>query len=209
MKSFSKKGALLFAAAMALCAFVMPSMSSAASWSPVGLETTLDSPDIGFTTTNPVLGSIVSSCTRSSFTAAVLNAQSLNITAATFGGHCVWVFANVGGGGATCTATTVATSLPYRATATTTSNIQIHNLRLDVLFENTPGNGRCSDAGLAGASFLITGTLGGGRWTGNAVGQRSIVYSNAEGLVSHGALGNNIPVTVRGLFASTGALQVS
>jgi hypothetical protein len=208
MKKFSKKGVLLFAAAMALCAFVMPSMSSAASWSPVGLETTLHSPDIGFTTTSPTLGSIVSSCTRSSFTATVLNAQSLNITAATFGGHCVWVFANVGGG-TSCTATTVATSLPYRATATTTSNIQIHNLRVDVLFENTPGTVGCSTAGLTGASLLLTGTLGGGRWTGNAVGQRSIVYSNAEGLVSHGSTGNNIPLTVRGTFASTQALQVS
>jgi hypothetical protein len=208
MKKFSKKGVLLFAAAMALCAFAMPSMSSAASWSPVGLETTLDSPDVGFTSTNPALGSIVSSCTRSSFTATVLNAQSLNITAATFGGHCTAVFANVGGG-TTCTSTASATSLPYRATATTTSNVQIHNLRVDVLFENTPGSVGCSTAGLAGGSVLITGTLNSGRWTGNAVGQRSIVYSNAEGLVSHGSTGNNIPVTVRATFSSTQALQVS
>ena len=32
MKKFSKKGVLLFAGAMAVCAFAMPSMASASSW---------------------------------------------------------------------------------------------------------------------------------------------------------------------------------
>ena len=42
MKKFSKKGVLLFAGAMAVCAFAMPSMASASSWGVVGSHHTLD-----------------------------------------------------------------------------------------------------------------------------------------------------------------------
>ena len=57
MKKFSKKGVLLFAGAMALCAFVMPSMASAASWGPIGRITRLTRPTSGFTSATPAAGS--------------------------------------------------------------------------------------------------------------------------------------------------------
>jgi hypothetical protein len=203
MKKFSKKGVLLFVGAMAVCAFVMPSMASAASWGPIGLHTVLDSPDIGFTSTSPTFGPVVSSCTRSSFTANVVSATNLNISTASFGGHCTWVFPLVS---ATCTATLVSTGLPWRATAVTTSNIQIHGVSIDLLFENTPGNPQCG--AVTGQAGSIAGTLTSGRWTGNAAGQREVIFSNAEGL-SVTTAGSTTPLTTRGTIGSTGALTVS
>jgi hypothetical protein len=202
MKKFSKKGVLLFAAAMAVCAFVMPSMASAASWGPNGLHTVLDSPNIGFTATSPVFGPVVSSCTRSSFTANVVSATNLNISTAFFGGHCAWVFPAIP---TTCTATTQSTSLPWRATAVTTSNIQIHGIDIDILFESSATNA-CT--GLNGLTGRITGTLISGRWTGNAVSQREVIFSDALGLTMH-SLGSSFPVITRGTIGATGALTVS
>jgi hypothetical protein len=203
---FSKKGILLFAAAMALCAFAMPSMASAASWSPIGLETTLHSSSFGFTSTNPVLGRIQSNCTRSSLTARVASAALLTITAATFGGHCTAQFLDVGGA-PTCTETVTTTNLPWPATLVGPNEVELHGWHYHILFDNTPGNANCTAAGLTGGSLRITGSLRGGRYT-NAT--RTLVYSNAEGLVSHSAAtgANGVPVTVRGTFVSTGALQV-
>jgi hypothetical protein len=206
MKKFSKKGILLFAAAMALCAFAMPPMASAASFSPVGLETTMHSADVGFTSTNPVLGRIQSSCTRSSLTARVTSAALLDVTGITFGGHCTMQFLDIAGA-PVCTMTNAGTTLPWQATAVSSTNIQIHNIRIDQLLENTPGNANCTAAGLTGGSLLYTGTLTGGRYNNPT---RTLVFSNAEGLVTHSAAtgANGVPVTVRGTFTSTGALQV-
>ena len=50
MKKLSKKGVLLFAGAMAVCAFAMPAMASASSWGVVGTHHTLTSSNLGFTT---------------------------------------------------------------------------------------------------------------------------------------------------------------
>ena len=45
LKMVSKKSMLLLGAVMALCAFVLPSVASAASWSPLNTEGRLDSFD--------------------------------------------------------------------------------------------------------------------------------------------------------------------
>ena len=201
MKKFSKKGVLLFAAAMALCAFAMPATASAASWGAVGLETTLDSPDVGFTSTTGAVGRIISSCTSSSFTADVRSAAVLTITTGRFGGLCT---ANLpDAGGATCTTTAVGTRFPWTATVPTTNNVQIHGVFIDVRFEHTPAPNP-QNCPLVGADLTITGTLGSGRFA-----NREIIYSNAEGLVSHSALGNGTPITARGTFSSTQNLTVT
>jgi hypothetical protein len=196
MKKFSKKGILLFAAAMALCAFMMPSIASASSWGVVGSHHTLDSPNLGFTSISGAVGSITTSCTRSSFTANVASTQNLEITTATFGGLCTWTGPGIG----TCTATTVGTKFPWTATAVTTENIQIHGVHLDVFFENVPGLGN-SCANIVGQNLTITGTLSTGRWTGNA--SHSLDFSDSEGLVSHSGLGNNQSITMRALITDT------
>jgi hypothetical protein len=209
MKKFSKKGVLQFAGAMAVCAFVMPSMASASSWGPNGLHTVLHSSNIGFTSTSPVFGRVSSSCTRSSFTANVVSGSNLNISQASFGGHCIWIFADVTTV-PTCTATQTSTALPWRGTATTTSNIQIHGINIDITFENTPGNTSCSASAVNDAKLLITGTLTGGQWNGNAVGQRSVTFANDHGLTAHFlGFGSSSALTTSGTITSTGALTVS
>jgi hypothetical protein len=198
MKKFSKKGVLLFAAAMALCAFAMPSMASAASWGVVGTEHTLDSPNLGFISD---ASGTSSQCTRSQFTVNVATALAAEITAASFAGCTV-------NGPATglCTATSTATGLPWTATAVTTSNIQIHSVDIDVGLENHPGSTTC---GAAGLSIRVTGTLTNGEWTGNGANQHEITLTPgtgaraAHGLVTHSALGNGVPATVTGTIRDT------
>jgi hypothetical protein len=202
MKKFSKKAVLLFAGAMALCAFAMPSMAAASSWGIVGTHQTLDSPDVGYTSTTAV-GTIVAQCTNSSLTTDVTSAQNLTITTGTFGGQCTALIA----GSATCNMSLNATRFPWRATAVTTNNIQIHGVHIDQRFSQS-ALGTCP-AALIGQNLTITGTLTGGRWTGNNAGQREIILSNAEGLVQHSALGNGQQLTFRGTFGATGALSVT
>lgn len=193
MKKSSRRGLLLFAGAMAVCAFVLPPVASASSWGPIGTHHTLDSPNFGYTSQIGANG-VSSSCTASSFTARVLSAGDLSISTGTFGGLCTASGAAIGD----CTITTQATGFPWRATAVSTSNIQIHGIDIDYTFENSPG-GFCN---LAGTKTTITGTLTGGRWTGNTSDPR-IDFSNAEGLVTHSVLGNGNPITIRGLFTDT------
>jgi hypothetical protein len=197
MKKFSKKGALLFAGVMAVCALALPAMSSAASWGEVGTEHTLHSPDIGFTYTSPILGGITSSCAESTFTVDVRSAAALTVTSASFR-RCTASGPGIGH----CTATPVATPNPspdWALTGISTSNVQIHNVRLNVRFENPPTAASCVNVN--GASITVTGALNGGVW--NAA-QHEIVITNAEGLVSHSAAtGNNIPVTTRGTLRDT------
>jgi hypothetical protein len=200
MKKVFKKGALLFAGAMALCAFATPSMASAASWGMVGSHHTLDSPNFGYTQTS-AFGQIIAQCTSSSFTTTVANTQNLEITSGRFGGKCTADLTSIG---AICTVTVVGTKFPWTATVPTTRSIQIHDVHIDVRFESAPADTSCGTAGISGADFTITGTLTGGIWTGNGSGQHAVDFSNAEGLVSHNSsLGNNVPVTVRGFLSDT------
>lgn len=204
MKKLSKKGLLLFAGPIAVGAFLLPSMASASSWGPVGSHHVLDSPDFGFTSVIAGVGA-TSSCTSSSFTARVVSAADLSISGGSLGGFCT----AIGGAIGTCTVTTATTGFPWRATAVTTSNIQIHGIHSDYVFENAPGLGN-SCPGLVGFKMTITGTVIGGRWTGNGAGQHSLDFVNAAGLVSHSALGNNVPIAVRAFVADTqGTLTVS
>jgi len=181
MKKFSKKGVLLFAAAMALCAFAMPSMASAASWGVIGTEHTLDG-NLGFSND---ASNVQSDCAQVQFTVDVVSAAVIEITTGSFR-QCT-----AGGAIGSCTATSTPTGFPWTATAVTTSNIQIHGVDIDVSFENHPGSLAC---GAVGASVRITGTLSGGRWTGN-VGTRAIDVAGGTGLVSHGAVTGAITPT--------------
>jgi hypothetical protein len=85
-------------------------------------------------------------------------------------------------------------------TGLTTSNVQIHNVRIDVQFENHPGSSACTTVN--GVTSIWTGTLSGGRWTGNGANQHEVIFTNAEGLVSHGPTGS-VAVTLSGTFRDT------
>ena len=80
MKKFSKKGVLLFAGAMAVCAFAMPAMASASSWGTVGTHHTLTSSNLGFTSSLGVCD--VHQVRRS--LRRVLSTADLQITQSTF-----------------------------------------------------------------------------------------------------------------------------
>jgi hypothetical protein len=190
MKKFSKRGVLLFAAAMALCAFAMPSMASASSWGPVGSEHTLDSQDLGFL--SDALGS-ASMCTRSQFTVDVVSTAVIEITSGAFTGCTL-----AGGLAGTCTATSTPTNLPWTATAVSTSNIQIHGVNIDVFLETNPGGGTCN---LAGSTIKITGTLSNAKWLGNALHQ--IEFSGATGLTAHVPIFGSSTITPTGTFTDT------
>jgi hypothetical protein len=192
MKKFSTKSALLFAAAMAVCAFAMPPMASAASWGVVGSEHTLHSPNYGYV--NHV-AQVTSACTNSTFTVDVTSAANMEITSVAFRG-CTTSGPAIGD----CQTTSVATNLPWTATAVTTSNIQIHGIRLDVFLEDLPSGNTCTADGV---NILFTGTTTGGRWTGNAAGQHSFDLNGGSGVTSHSALGNGTPQTVNGFFRDT------
>ncbi len=197
MKKFSAKGVLLFVSAMAVCAFAMPAMSSAASWAPLLSEHTLHSANLGFTATDPVLGGISSSCAASTFTVDVRNAAAMTITSTSFT-NCTFSGANVGD----CTMTAVGTTpTTWTVTGVTTSNVTIDNVRIDVTFENKPGSSACVNVN--GASLIWTGNLTGGAWSGNGANQHSVIYTNAEGLVWHGATGNNTRLTMTGTIRDT------
>jgi hypothetical protein len=194
MKKFSKRSVWLFASAMAVCAFVLPSVASAASWGPIGgTDHVLDAPNSGFLSN--ILGSgVTSQCTSSSFTAVVSSPVSMQFRAGSFGGLCTASGASIGD----CTMTWQPTGFPWLATAVTTSNLQIHGVRIDVTFEDMPLRpGSCTN--VSGAKLTITGTVGGGNYTGPG----RLDFNNAEGMSSHSALGNDSPITWRGLFVDT------
>jgi hypothetical protein len=194
MKKFSKKSVLLFAAAMALCAFAMPSMASAASWGPIGTEHTLDSTDIGFA--NDTNGA-TSMCERAQFTVTVTTAANIEIDTANFS-NCLL---NAEQLGATCTATSTATGLPWTATARTTSDIQIHGVNIDVVT-----TGATCGMFLTNQTVKITGTLAGARWLGNSPNPRRIELAGSTGLVSHlpaSAGGSTSAITLTGTITDT------
>jgi hypothetical protein len=186
MKRFSKKAILLSAGAMSVCAFAMPSLASASSWGVIGTEHTLTSPNFGFT--SAAAGGLTSSCSNSSFTADVRSAAVLTITTGSFAG-CTTSGPGIGH----CPTTVTPTKYPWAKTVLGPANVVIDLPDIHIIFHG-------ASCVLAGATLRLTGTLSGGTWTGNGANQHEIIYTNAEGLVSHSALGNGAPVTVRSTF---------
>jgi hypothetical protein len=183
MRKFSKKGVLLFVGALAVCAFAMPSMASAASWGVIGSHHTLDGP-VGFTA---ALAGLTSSCSSNSFTSRVDNAGNLTITTATFGGLCT---SSVPTAGLDCTTTARGTGFPWRATARTTTLIDLHDVHIDIRFEDMPLRpGSCG--ALSNTNSTLTGTLTNGDWNPTT---RIVSWRGASGLHSSTAG----PVTVLG-----------
>jgi hypothetical protein len=177
MKKFSAKSGLLFGVMLAVCAFVVPSMASAASWSGLGTHQ-LFSPNLSF---QAVLNgqNSGSSCADSRFDADVVNAAVVEITGARFL-NCTGTLA-----AADCTATPTGANFPWTATARLTTDIQIHQVDVSVLFETKPGGapGSCAQEGL---TVRVTGTLTSGSFDPSAIAaDRRITYTSAPGLTAH------------------------
>jgi hypothetical protein len=193
MKSLSQRGLLLFGVLLVVCAFG-PSMASAASWSPVGTAHSLFSSDLAFTATTAALGQAGSKCNGSEFVTDVVSTNTIEVTSAVFT-KCHGLF-----NATNCTATPVGTNFPWTATATSTTNVQIHGVNVDVLFENTPGNPTACPAN--GAKLLLTGTLTGGSWN---PANNTVNFTHDDGLTDHGIVPANagVPAFVTGVLRDT------
>jgi hypothetical protein len=199
MKKLSRKSALLFGGVLAVCAFAVP-MASAASWAVIGTHHVLASPDLRFTAGFGGAGFVNSGCADTEFTANVASAANLEITAATLR-NCTGIAPS---GATNCTSTAVGTNFPWTATARLTTDIQIHGVRVDVTFENQPGNPTA--CAINGATTLLTGTLTGGSFHPSSVGaNRRITLNHAPGLTSHSALTGSTPAFVSGIIRDTTA----
>ena len=191
MKSLSQRGVLLFGVLLLLvCAFV-PSLASAASWIPSGSTThQLFSSNLAFTAT--ALGTqIGGACNASEFDGDVVSANTVEITSGVFT-RCHGLLAT-----ANCTLTPVGTNFPWTATATSTTNVQIHGVNVDVLYENTPGAGACP---LLGAKFQWTGTLTGGAWN---PATNTLELQHDDGLTQHGI----VPASATAPLFITGTIR--
>jgi hypothetical protein len=175
MKMFSQKGVLLFGVMLAVCAF-MPSLASAASWSPIGgADHSLFSSNLSFTNTFPVIGQVGWGCNRTEFTSSVVSTNTIEITATGFA-DCMGTLGN-----SQCTLTATGGNFPWTATATSTTNVQIHGVDITLVFENTPGNANaCQNP----ATITLTGTLTGGSWN-PANNTLNLSDPQTDGLTAH------------------------
>ena len=180
-----------FGAVVAVCAFALPSMASAASWGVVGSTHSLASSNLGLTA-HSALGQLTSSCAMSTFHSNVGSASALVVTAVALS-NCT-----SGGAAGDCTVTSTGTRFPWTVTGTTLTNIQIHGVHLDLRFETKPGSlpGSCIFHNI---DVTLTGTLTGGVWDAAA---HQVTFSAAPGLALHSVLGTSI-VTVSGTIRDT------
>jgi hypothetical protein len=184
MKTFSKRRGSLVVAAVAACAFVLPSMASAASWAVVGSNHTFTSTNAGFFS-----AAITASCAQTTFTATVSTSQDMRITSASYN-RCTSSGAIVGD----CTKTMQPTNLPWRATPISSTNVQIDGVLIDVLLEQMPGQTNCN---VAGIKLTLTGSLTGATYN-NAT--RRLDLNFGPGIRMHSPLGNGTPLTPSGQF---------
>jgi hypothetical protein len=103
-----------------------------------------------------------------------------------------------------CTLTATGTNFPWRATALTTTNIQIHGLDIDIRFETAPGGATCNQNGV---QARLTGTVSGVVFTPGAAGSRRLDFAGATGVTAH-LSGLTLPAAFRGSAVGTGLLNV-
>jgi hypothetical protein len=199
MKKFSKRSVLLFGAVLAVCAFAVPSLASAASWDGGGTVThQLASANLGFTIEAPQV--IGSSCANSEFDSDVVSAATLRITGARF------LNCRGTGLGVNCTVTPTGRNFPWTATAPTTTTIGIDGVHVSVAFENHPDGTAC---GVNGLTTTLTGNLTGGSWDPSATGaNRRVTFRNAPGTTSHSSLGSNAAFVTGDIRDTAGTLNL-
>ncbi len=205
MNKMIKKGVLV-ASVMAVAAFAMPAMASAANWYPLNGNATLSSSggtggsDFAFTITGPGYTYGFGVCTGLSLGVHVRSPASstLDITSAT--GFTCQGFGFLAG----CTVTATPTALPWTASGASTTNVTLNNVNYNVVFTGAS----CQFAGASGTSpaFHLQGTLTGGVWT-NPIGSRGVTYSNDTGLsLISPSGGPGQPMTTSGGLRSVGGV---
>jgi hypothetical protein len=182
MKKLSTKGALLFASAIAVCAFALPAMASAATWhGPFPSTHLLDAPGTNNPNNRlsitrdaaPPSGGWV--CGFAQFHLDILSPTDARVTNfVTNGCHGTGLFIN-------CTVTLKAGNLPWTVTNPSTHDIEIHDIDITEQYENTPGS---ASACAAPVTITTTGTLRNGTWTNPG---HELEFNNAPGLITHPA----------------------
>jgi hypothetical protein len=198
MKKLSQRGLLLFGVMLAVSAFVVPSMASAASWFQVGTTHQLFSPNLSATATFPILGQTGWTCKGAELDVDVVSANTIEITSGRFN-DCMGTL-----GQSNCTVTATGNNFPWTATATSTTNVQIHGVNVTQVFENTPGNPNpCQTA----STVTLTGTLTGGSW--NPVTNELFVTDPQTHGLTASVLGISAPEFVSSTFRdTTGTLRM-
>jgi hypothetical protein len=197
MKTFARKGAVLFASTFALAAFAMPAVSSAAVWGVGGTSGNLNSGP--FTTNVPGQGwGWTCSSSHLGYHVRGPASSTLDITAATYSG-CV----GTGGlRGPNCAFTLAATGLPWTAVGTTVGNVSLNIANIDVTMT---GTGCAFGAG----TLQESGTVAGGAWSAPG---HSVTYNNVTGLSlrAGGAVVVAAPaVTLSSMFVSNTFLTLT
>ncbi|HEX5923846.1 MAG TPA: hypothetical protein VFY45_08440 [Baekduia sp.] len=196
MKKLPNKSTLLFGVALAVCAFAAP-MASAASWSPLGSNETLFSSNLALT--QSIGGGLMlgMSCASSTVATTVTSAAVLRINSVTFA-NCSGTGIGVG-----CTVTPTGTNFPWTATAVSTTNIQIHDIRVALRYETKPGGATHCDSAVHNTNATWTGTLTGGSWEPSSTAPNRVLrFTSAPGTVFHGIASQ--PAFVTGSLRNAG-----
>jgi hypothetical protein len=196
LKMVSEKSMLLLGVAMALCAFALPSVASAGSWSPVGTtDGRIDSGNLGFSVPAVNGGT---ACTASTFSVTVHSGARATITGASFANCHANVGLSVG-----CTTTATGTNFPWQLTPTNTTRIEIHGLDIDVSFETTPGT--LDECAYTGTNIQLTGTVIASFTPGPP---RTFDFNGATGLFTHiPGVNATFPTATTGSATPTGLLN--
>ncbi len=179
MKKLSKKGALLFVSAIAVCAFALPAMAPAATWhGPFPSTHLLDAP--GTSNPNNRLSTTHDAAPPGGWVCAfgqlhldILSPTDARITNfVTRDCHGTLSFVN-------CTVTITPIRLPWTVTNTSTHDVQIHDFHIIEHYENTPGNPTACPLPV---TLTTTGTIRNGTWTNPG---HELEFNNAPGLIVH------------------------
>jgi hypothetical protein len=190
MKKLSGKSVVLFGVVLVVCAFAVPSMASAASFTGLGTHQ-LFSPNLSFNAPTAALGW---SCADSRFDIDINNGNDGIITGGRFQ-NCRGLPGTAAGN---CTMTLTGTKFPWTATAAAgTDNLQVHGVHVDMAFEALPGTA-ASECLANGVQATLTGTLTGGSWNPTS---REITFQDDDGLINHFNTGAaSAPVFVTATF---------
>jgi hypothetical protein len=192
LKNSPSRSRALLIAAIAVYAFAVPSMASAASWAVVGTTHVLDSSNFSFIAHDPLNAG--ASCAQSQFHADVRSGAVLTITTATFNG-CTGT-----AGAVDCAVTMRATRLAWSATAIAENDLRIDGVHLDAHFQNKPGD---PTACALPTDVTVTGNLsgGGGHSTWDFFAHQ-MTFTGASGLTAHvgdaiGSFSATVTATIR------------
>lgn len=189
-----KRSLVLAVAVAALSAIAVPSMASAASWTPVGTSHAVTSNSISFIT-SPAPALAFSCNSGPTLGVNVASVAALNITSAS-NFSCTGLYTLSG-----CNVAASPAGLPWTTGPANPTNVTINSLNINLTFSPKPGF-TCIYSGLV---FNLYGTLAGGVWS-NPGFSSSLVFTNATGLKLRNSSmppGSGNPVTLSGTLTDS------